>query len=311
MAPTVLIALPPSLAGRMASLFSAAGMQTFVQGRDAFASDVIQYLVSFRPPRRLLGTLPNLKAMLSLGAGVDGFLADSELPRHVPLIRFVDHTLSQEMAQYVVMQVLIHHRMQRMFDAAQRIGEWRQTMLRRRTSETRIGILGIGEIGTVVASHLVPLGFAVSGWSRAPKAVPGVRNFAGAELRDAFLAQSDFLVCLLPLTEGTRGIMNAAFFAKLPKGAFVINVARGGHLVDDDLIAAIDSDHLSGAALDVFHTEPLAPSSPLWRHPRITVTPHIAAISDPDAGARYMIACIRLAEAAKPLPNVVDLNRGY
>jgi glyoxylate/hydroxypyruvate reductase A len=163
----------------------------------------------------------------------------------------------------------------------------------------------------VVASHLVPLGFTVNGWSRAPREVEGVHNFAGAEQRDAFLSQSDILVCLLPLTVDTSGIMNAAFFAGLPKGAFVINVARGGHLVDDDLIAALDAGHLSGAALDVFHIEPLPPGSPLWRHPKITVTPHIAAISDPDAGARYMIDCIRLAEAGKPLPNVVDLTRGY
>jgi glyoxylate/hydroxypyruvate reductase A len=184
-------------------------------------------------------------------------------------------------------------------------------MLPRRTAETRVGIFGIGEIGTVVANHLLPLGFAVNGWSRTPKDVRGVRNFAGAEMRSAFLAESDILVCLLPLTEETRGIMNAALFARLPKGAFVINVARGGHLVDEDLIAALDSGHLSGAALDVFHIEPLPPSSPLWRHPKIAVTPHIAAISDPDAGTRYMIDCIRLAEAGKPLPNVVDLNRGY
>jgi glyoxylate/hydroxypyruvate reductase A len=229
----------------------------------------------------------------------------------VPLVRFVERTLSEEMAQYVIMQVLIHHRLQRMFDAVQRTGEWRQTMLPRRTCDTRIGILGMGEIGTVVANHLVALGFAVNGWTRTPKSVPGVRNFAGVDERDAFLAQSDFLVCLLPLTAETRGIMNAAFFATLPKGGFVINVARGGHLVDDDLIAAIDSGHLSGAALDVFHTEPLPPSSPLWRHPGITMTPHIAAISDPHAGARHMIDCIRLAEAGKPLPNVVDRERGY
>jgi glyoxylate/hydroxypyruvate reductase A len=311
MAPTVLIVLPPALAGHMASLFANAGMRTFVHGRDGYAPETIEYVVSFRPPPGLLATLPRLKTMLSLGAGIDGFLADPQLPRHIPLVRFVDHTLSQDMAQYVVMHVLIHHRLQRMFDAAQQAREWRQTLLPRRTSETRIGILGIGAIGSVVASHLVPLGFAVSGWSRTAKDVAGVRIFAGSEERDAFLAASDILVCLLPLTEQTGGIMNAALFARLPKGAFVINVARGGHLVDNDLIAALDSGHLCGAVLDVFHIEPLPKSSPLWRHPAITVTPHIAAISDPDAGARYMIECIRLAEAGNPLPNIVKLDRGY
>ncbi|HEX2592545.1 MAG TPA: glyoxylate/hydroxypyruvate reductase A, partial [Rhizomicrobium sp.] len=291
--------------------FAREGMTTVVHGRDTFAVEAIDYVASFRPPPGLLATLPNLKAMLSLGAGIDGFLADPALPKHLPLVRFVDRTLSEEMAQYVVMHVLIHHRMQRMFDAAQAKGEWRQILLPRRTAQTRIGILGIGEIGTVVARHLQPFGFPVSGWSRTPKAVDGVRGYSGAAERDAFLAASDVLVCLLPLTDETRGILNADLFAKLPRSAFLINVARGGHLVDDDLIAAIDSGHLSGATLDVFHTEPLPAASPLWRHPKITVTPHVAAISDPDAGARTMLDAIRRCEAGEPPLNVVDLARGY
>jgi len=311
MRPTLLIALPPLLANHMAGLLTAPDLKVVVHGRDAYAPDAIDYVLSFRPPPGLLKTLIKLKAVLSLGAGVDALLADPDLPKQVPLVRFVDDALSQEMAQYVVMHVLLHHRAQRMFDAAQREHQWRQILLPRRTGDTRVGILGLGEIGTVCAGHLRALGFAVSGWSRGPKAIEGVKSFAGAEALDAFLAQSDVLVCVLPLTADTRGILNATTFAKLPKGAFVINVARGGHVIEADLIAAIDSGYLSGAALDVFQTEPLPETSPLWAHPKITVTPHVAAISDPDAGARSVRESIRRCEAGEPLLNVVELTRGY
>lgn len=287
------------------------GLDVFVHGEESYAPGQIDYALSFRPPRGLLKTLTNLKAILSLGAGVDGFFADPELPVRVPLVRFVDRTLSQEMAQYVVLHVLLHHREQRMYDAAQREHRWAQQLLPRRTEDTRIGFLGLGEIGTVCAQHLRALGFTLSGWSRSPKTVEGVKNFAGADRLDAFLAQSDVLVCLLPLTQDTRGILNAATFAKLPKGAFVINVARGGHLIEDDVIAAIDSGHLSGAALDVFQTEPLPATSPLWAHPKITVTSHVAAISDPAAGIQSVLRSIALLERGETPEHVVDLSRGY
>ncbi|HEY1632833.1 MAG TPA: glyoxylate/hydroxypyruvate reductase A [Rhizomicrobium sp.] len=282
-----------------------------VDGRDAYDKAAVDYVLSFRPAPGFLASLPNLKAVFSLGAGVDGFLADKTYPKSVPLVRFVDRQLSREMAQYVLMQVLMFHRQQRFFDQAQKDAKWRQTIPPRRTEDTRIGILGMGEIGALAAKHLRDLDFQVLGWSRTRKDVPGVKSFAGAGELDAFLAHSDILVCLLPLTEETRGILNKDLFAKLPSGAFVINVARGGHQVEGDLIAALDSGHLAGAVLDVFETEPLAEDNPLWKHPKVTVTPHIGAISDPRVAAQYVHDRIKRHQRGEGLDNVVDLARGY
>jgi glyoxylate/hydroxypyruvate reductase len=312
-AKTLLIVVPAAWAGLWTVPLAeiAPDLVVRVHGRDEFAPDAIDYVLSFRPPPGFLKTLPNLKAVFSLGAGVDGFLADPDYPRQVPLVRFVDHTLSRELAQYCVLHTLIHHRQQRMFDRAQAEHKWRQTLPPRRTEDTRVGILGLGEIGTLVAERLRDLDFQVAGWSRTPKQAPGVESFAGEERLSAFLARTDILICLLPLTPQTRGILNANLFARLPTGTFLINVARGGHLTEGDLIPAIDSGKLSGATLDVFETEPLPESSPFWAHPKITVTPHIAAISDPRVAAQYVVDGIARFERGEALENVVDLDRGY
>ncbi|MBV9913776.1 MAG: glyoxylate/hydroxypyruvate reductase A [Sinobacteraceae bacterium] len=289
----------------------APNLRVLVHERDAYAPADIDYVLTFRPPHALLKSLPNLKLVISLGAGVDGILADPEYPKQVPLVRFVDHTLSREMAQYCVLHVLMHYRMQRVFDRAQAERKWRQTLLPKRAEDTRVGVLGMGEIGTLTAERLRDLCFDVAGWSRTRKEVPGVQSFAGESKLPAFLNRTDILICLLPLTPGTRGILNAKLFGQLPKDAFVINVARGGHLVDDDLIAALDSGHLSGATLDVFHTEPLPETHPFWTHPKITVTPHIAAISEPRVAAEYVAERIGRFERGEPLDNLVDPEKGY
>jgi glyoxylate/hydroxypyruvate reductase len=286
-------------------------LKLVVQGRDEFDPASIDYVLSFRPPPGFLKTLPKLKAVFSVGAGVDGFLADPDYPRQVPLVRFVDHSLSREMAQYVVMHTLIFHRQQRLFDDLQKKSKWQQMIPPRGTENTRIGILGFGEIGTMAGERLRDLDFKVSGWSRTRKDVTGIESFAGADAMTAFLARTDILICLLPLTPQTRGILNKETFAALPNGAFVINVARGGHLIEDDLVAAIDSGHLAGATLDVFQTEPLPESSPLWKHPKITVTPHVAAISDPRMMAKVAADGIARCEKGQPMENVVDFERGY
>ncbi|HEY1836794.1 MAG TPA: glyoxylate/hydroxypyruvate reductase A [Rhizomicrobium sp.] len=286
-------------------------LKLVVQGRDEFDPAAIDYALSFRPPPGFLKTLTNVKAVFSVGAGVDGFLADPDYPRQVPLVRFVDRALSREMAQYVVMHTLIFHRQQRLFDEFQSKSKWQQRMPPRATTDTRIGIFGLGEIGTMAAERLRDLDFKVAGWSRGKKNVPGVESFAGQDAMKAFLARSDILICLLPLTPQTRGILNKQTFAALPDGAFVINVARGGHLIEDDLVAAIDSGHLAGATLDVFQTEPLPETSPLWMHPKITVTPHVAAISDPRAMARSVADGIARAAKGLPLENTIDFARGY
>ena len=279
--------------------------------RDSYKPDEIRYVAGFRPAPGFLKTLPNLKAVFSLGAGVDGFLRDPEFPKNLPLVRFVDPTLMHEMAQFVTMHVLIAHRGQRFFDAMQRQSQWQQRMLTKPSRDTGIGILGLGDIGATIATGLLGFDFQLSGWSRSPKSVSGVKSFAGKEELPQFLAQCDYCVCVLPLTDDTRGIMNADFFAKLPKDAFVINVARGGHLVEEDLIAALDSGHLSGAVLDVFQTEPLPADSPIWRHPKITATPHIAGITDPRMALAYVADCVARCEEGRPLENIVDLSKGY
>lgn len=310
---TLVLDVPPGWSGLWAEPLRELlpGAMVFVNGQDSYAPETIDYLVTFRPKPGLIKTLSGLKVVFSLGAGVDGIISDPDYPKDVPLVRFVDHTLAREMAQYVVMHVLIHHRSQRRFDAYQAVNKWRQRPPLRRTEETRIGILGLGEIGTMCAERLRDLDFAVTGWSRTRKAVRGVESFAGAGELAPFLAHADILVCLLPLTDETRGILNAKTFALMPKGGFVINVARGGHLVEDDLVAAIDAGHLAGATLDVFQSEPLPASSPLWNHPRITVTPHVAAITDPTAAASSVAAGIAAHQRGDTLENLVDLSRGY
>lgn len=302
--------LPPGWDALGKDSFASNEFEAVLDGREDYKPEEITYFSGFRPPPGFLKTLPNLKAMFSLGAGVDGFLRDPELPR-LPLTRFVDPTLMHEMAQYVVMHVLIAHRGQRFFDAAQKESAWRQRMLARPSRDTRIGILGLGDIGGTIATSLLPFDFQLTGWSRSRKNIPGVKSFAGESELPQFLAGCDYLVCVLPLTDETRGIIDAKLLAQLPQGAWVINVARGAHLIEEDLIAALDSGHLTGAVLDVFQAEPLPDESPIWRHPKITATPHIAGITDAQAAFAYVADCVIRCEKGQPLENVVDPVRGY
>lgn len=309
--PNLLMVVPLAWSPLWLPHLSAANLNVFVHGRDEYKPEDIDYTLSFRPPPGFLKTLPNLKTIYSLGAGVDGFLADPDFPKQIPLVRFVDPQLSTEMAQYVVMHVLLQHRHVKAFEETQKQSKWAQMMLPRKTADTRIGILGLGEIGTMAGERLRDLGFPVSGWSRSRKTVDGIKSYTGEGEFAAFMGTSDFLICLLPLTEDTRGILNAKTFAMLPKDSYVINVARGGHLIETDLIAALDSGHLAGATLDVFQTEPLPDMSPLWKHPQIVVTPHIAAISDPRVAANFVIDGIVRAERGEKHSNTVDISRGY
>ena len=309
--PNVLFLLPPGWDALSKALFGHAAFNSFLHGKDHYAPQQIDYFVGFRPPHGFLKGLPRLKAIFSLGAGVDGFLRDPEFPRHLPVVRFVDETLQREMAQYVTMHALIIHRQQRSFDAAQKESAWRQRMLARPSRDVRIGILGMGDIGAVTAERLQMFDFQVFGWSRSRKTVPGVTSFAGLQELPQFLAQCDIMVCMLPLTPETEGIMDAKLFAGLPQGAWVMNVGRGGHCNEQDLVAALDSDHLGGAVLDVFQTEPLPEGNVLWTHPKVTVTPHIAGITDPRNASAFVVDCITRAETGVPFKNVVDLSRGY
>lgn len=307
--PKLLMIVPQKWAGLWTSALDA--VEVVLEGKDAYKPDEIDYALSFRPTAGLLAKLPKLKAVFSLGAGVDGFLSDPDYPKTVPLVRFVDRTLSAEMAQFVLLQVLMHHRMQRFFDASQKEHKWRQRVLARRTEDTRVGFLGLGEIGAFTAFRIADLGFPVSSWTRSRKTTAGIKSFTGTGELNAFLGQTDILICLLSLTRETLGILNAKTFAALPQDAFVINVARGAHLIEADLIAALDSGHLSGAALDVFQEEPLPPESPLWSHPKVTVTPHVAAISQPQVVVNYVLDGIAAFERGEWPDNIVDVEGAY
>jgi len=303
--------LPPGWDALARETFASPVFKAILYGRDDFALESIDYFVGFRPEPGFLKSLPNLKAVISLGAGVDGFLKDPDFPKHLPLVRCVDPNLAREMSEYVVMHALILHRHQRFFDTAQGEHKWRQKMMTRGPGDTRIGMLGLGTMGGLIAARLQVFEFQLLGWSRSRRNLPGIKSFAGFEELPAFLSQCDMLVCALPLTPDTRGILNAEHFAQMPKGAAVINVARGQHLIEEDLIAALDSGYLSAAVLDVFQTEPLPEDSPIWRHPKITATPHIAGITAPSAALAHVEDTIHRVENGEPLINVVDLSRGY
>jgi glyoxylate/hydroxypyruvate reductase A len=282
---------------------------TFRRHPDIGDPAAIEFAVVWKPPPGLLASLPNLKGVLSIGAGVDHILADPTLP-NVPVVRLLDPSLATQMAEYVTLHVLAHHRRQGEYAAQQRDGVWRILDVPDATRR-RVGIMGFGALGEAAADRLAPFGFPLAGWARHQRTHDGVALFAGDDGLAPFLARTDILVCLLPLTPATSGVLNARTLALLPKGAALINAARGAHVVIADLLAALDSSHLSGATLDVFPDEPLPADHPLWRHPKVTVTPHVAAITWPDHAAAIIAGSIQRLRAGRPVAGTVDPRVGY
>lgn len=270
----------------------------------------IDYAMVWNPEPGLLASLPNLKLIVGLGAGVDHILRDPSVPRGVPILRLVDPYMTDAMSEFVALSVLRLHRQDLDYLAQQRACIWEERE-QENAAERTVGILGFGTLGQDAAKKLKALGFDVAGWSRTAKDVPGFATYAGPAGFDALLRRSEILVCLLPLTVETRGILNAASLARLPRGAAIVNAGRGGHLVEEDLIPALDAGQLSGAVLDVFREEPLPAEHPFWRHPRIIVTPHIAAETHPPTAAPIIRDAIRRFEAGEPVPNLIDPARGY
>jgi glyoxylate/hydroxypyruvate reductase len=270
----------------------------------------IEYALVWRMKPGVLATLPNLRFIFSLGAGVDHLFSDPTLPKNVPICRVVDPFLTQRMTEHVVLHALRYHRRQPEIEAQQREQRWDEVYTPT-AQERAVGVMGMGELGADAATKLSQLGFKVAGWSRTPKNIHGVESFHGHAGLAPFLARTEVLICLLPLTPKTERILNARLFAALPKGAALINVARGGHLAEDDLLAALASGQISYAALDVFREEPLPAAHPFWRHPRISVSPHNASITDPRTVTALLIDNIRRAQAGAPLLNVVDPSVGY
>ena len=270
----------------------------------------IDYALVWRPEPGFLASLPNLKLILSLGAGVDHLLDDPQLPRHLPIVRLVDPHMTAAMSEYVVLQVLRLHRRDLDYRTQQDAGIWRE-LDQQNAVERRVGILGLGELGQDVAKKLTALGFDVAGWSRSEKTLAGIRSYAGPAGLQLLFGRSEILVCLLPLTAETEGILNASTLALLPKGAALVNAARGAHLVEDDLLAALASGQVSAAVLDVFREEPLPADHPFWHHPRVIVTPHVAAFTNPATAAPIILDNIRRFEEGRLLLNRVDPARGY
>ena len=272
--------------------------------------DDVTYAVVWRPETGSMTPYPNLKAIVSIGAGIDHVLADEALPKGVPIIKTISTELPKRMKEYVALHVLRHHREMPRIQAAQQAAKWDQVIVTP-APKRRVGIMGLGNLGASAAQAVASLGFETVGWSRSAKAVPNVTTYAGeAEFGD-FLKGTEILVCLLPLTRHTRGILNANTFNRLARGASIINAARGQHLVDNDLLSALDSGQIANATLDVFHIEPLPTEHPFWTNPKITITPHIASMIDAPTGSKIIATNIRNFEKNGTVEDVADAVREY
>ena len=270
----------------------------------------IDAVLVWNAPPGLLSSLPNLKLVISLGAGIDHLLATPDLPRHLPIMRLVDPYMIAQMSEYVLMQVLRLHRRDLDYAEQRHARIWKE-LPQPPTTERRVGVLGLGQYGADAARKLRALGFAVAGWSRTAKSLDGTQCFDGAEGFAAMLRQSDIIVCLLPLTEETKGLLDRRAFALMPRGAMIVNVGRGAHLVEADLLAALETGQIGGAALDVFREEPLPEDHPFWRHHRILLTPHIAAVTNPVTCSPLVADALMRLREGRQLRDIVDLERGY
>lgn len=273
------------------------------------AKDIDTALV-WKPPSGELARLPNLKLILSLGMGVDHIFSDPKLPTDIPIARLVDDNMCYQMSEYICCQALHHHRLMSDYECFQKQQRWDPLPLPD-TAKCTVGILGLGTIGQVVAGSLMALGFPVIGWSRSLKSMAGVESFHGSQGLTPFLNRSNILACLLPLTTNTKDILNTENLSALPQNAYVINCARGEHLVEEDLLAALDRGYLAGAALDVFRHEPLPPEHPFWNHPKVRITPHIAGLTNPRTSAPQIVENIRRLHDGRSLINIVDKEKGY
>ena len=274
----------------------------------------VAYVCVWRAPHGLLAEFANLKAVIALSAGVDHLLTDPKLPA-VPIARVVHPDLTMRMVEYIVLHVLMHHRRQRLYDAQQRERVWKLHE-QPPASEVAVGIMGLGAIGMKAGKVLADIGFKVAGWSRTQKNAAGIESFHGEGALTAFLSRTEILVCVLPATAATDGILNLRLFRQLKqngalRGAYLINAARGQVQIDADILAALAEGSLAGATLDVFPQEPLPAASPLWTHPQVTITPHNAGDISPRLLAREVIEQIERVERGEKMHHLVDRRLGY
>lgn len=276
---------------------------------DIQSPERVEFAVVWTPPQGWLSTFDNLKCIVSIGAGIDHVLADKERPIHVPIIRTTGSDLTQRMREYICLHVLAQHRQLHTTCQSQAQKQW-QPIITVPAHELTIGVMGLGKLGSAAAAALQQLGYNVVGWAQRQHRIDGINCLAKNQLCQ-FLEQVNILVCLLPLTETTRNILNKSLFNQLQIGSGLINAARGEHLVEPDLLEALDSGHLSHATLDVFRDEPLPPEHPFWTHPDITITPHVASLIDPVSGGREIARNLKNFIAGNPVEDLTDLGRGY
>lgn len=269
----------------------------------------VRYFAAWQPPQNLHERFPNLEVIFATSAGVDQFDL-GELPEHIKVVRMLDPGIAQGIVEYAGFAVLSLHRQMPLYLQQQREKRWQVHELTP-SSKRRVGVMGLGNLGVATLESLRPFGFELSGWARSQKDIPGVQCFAGAEQLPSFLAQCDILICLLPLTDDTRGILNAKTFAAMPKGAQLINLGRGGHLVESDLLDALQSGQLSHAIIDVLNDEPPATEHPFWHHPNIWLTPHIGANTSPDSAFDVLLCNIRRHQRGEAMQGEIARDQGY
>jgi glyoxylate/hydroxypyruvate reductase A len=268
------------------------------------------YAVLWSPPPALLDDLMHVKAIFVTGAGVDGIMKFADVLPPVPIVRLGDAGMAVQMAEYVAYAVLRYFRRFDEYEALAKAGTWAQLPLRDK-KEFSIGLMGTGVLGQATLAALAPFGFPLRGWSRNPKQIDGVECFHGADGFDTFLRGTRVLVCMLPLTTETSNLLDRANLSKLPEGAYLINVGRGAHVAEPDLLTLIRSGHIAGATLDVFRNEPLPAPHPFWEEPRITITPHVAAATLPYESVVQIVEKIHALRAGQPVADLVDKARGY
>lgn len=267
----------------------------------------VEVLFVWKPlAKGIINKLPKLKWISSLGAGVDHLVNDTQIPNHIPITRIVDPFLARDMTNYVIMGLMMYQRSMLKHLDNQKTKVWDRISYK----PLKVGVMGLGALGGHLASQLINLGFEVSGYSRTLKEIEGVQCFEETRL-DEFLSHSEVLVNLLPVTQKTINILNADLFEKLPNQSYLINVARGNHLVEQDLMEAIDSGKLSGALLDVFHQEPLPESNPLWNHSKVSITPHVASVTTPDSAIQLLLHNLNLLHQGSDLLHRVNIKNGY
>jgi glyoxylate/hydroxypyruvate reductase A len=303
-------AKPDSWLQGLATLLPDAQLDAWTPDVSPSSDALADYAIVWTPPDAFYASQPKLKAIFNLGAGVDGLLKSAVLPHHVPLVRLEDAGMAPLMAEYVVQAAVRYARELDLMEVDRRERRW----VPRRTNDRAdfpVGVMGAGALGQPVAAALAAHGFPVTMWSRTTKVIEGVHCYGGREELDAFLAATRILVCLLPLTADTENILDRATLGKLMPNAYLINVARGRHLVDEDLLAAIADGHIVAATLDVFREEPLPTSHPFWNEPRITITPHCSALTQRKETLKQIAAKIMQLERGEPVSGVVDRARGY